>query len=102
MIAGDRVSPGSVPEVIDDGVTGFVVNDDVEALAAIQLARDYLGHEKLLRDETRRALKLRPHAHEPIRRTSVLRSHNKPRAWNPLCSGDTDPGAHHDPDLIDP
>ena len=67
MIAGDRVSPGSVPEVIDDGVTGFVVNDDVEALAAIQLARDYLGHEKLLRDETRRALKLRPHAHEPIR-----------------------------------
>ena len=71
---------GSVPEVIDDGVTGFVVNDDGEALAAIRrlseldrrrvrttfderftarrMARDYLGHyEMLLRDETRRALK---------------------------------------------
>jgi glycosyltransferase involved in cell wall biosynthesis len=71
---------GSVPEVIDDGVTGLVVNDDVEALAAIRrlaeldrrrvratfdqrftaqrMARDYVGHyEKLLRDETRRALK---------------------------------------------
>ena len=71
---------GAVPEVIDDRVTGFVVNDYVEALAAIRrlneldrrrirsifderftsrrMARDYLGHyEKLLRDETRRTLK---------------------------------------------
>ena len=28
-------SCGSVPEVIDDGVTGFIVNDDDEAVAAI-------------------------------------------------------------------
>jgi glycosyltransferase involved in cell wall biosynthesis len=27
---------GSVPEVIDDGVTGFIVEDEAEALQAIQ------------------------------------------------------------------
>jgi glycosyltransferase involved in cell wall biosynthesis len=31
---------GAVPEVIDDGVTGFIVNSEEEALAAIARARD--------------------------------------------------------------
>jgi glycosyltransferase involved in cell wall biosynthesis len=71
---------GSVPEVVEDGVTGFVVNDEIEAVAAIRrlgeldrrriratfdqrftarrMAQDYLQHyEKLLQEETRRALK---------------------------------------------
>jgi glycosyltransferase involved in cell wall biosynthesis len=71
---------GSVPEIVEDGVTGFVVNDESEAVAAIRrlgeldrrriratfdqrftarrMAHDYLQfYEKLLRDETRRALK---------------------------------------------
>ena len=70
---------GSVPEVIDEGVTGFVVDNEDEALAAIErigeldrrrvrarfeerftarrMAEDYLRHyEKLLQSETRRAL----------------------------------------------
>ena len=29
---------GSVPEVIDDGVTGFIVNDESDAVAAIEKA----------------------------------------------------------------
>jgi glycosyltransferase involved in cell wall biosynthesis len=29
---------GSVPEVVDDGVTGFVVNDEIDAVAAIRHA----------------------------------------------------------------
>jgi glycosyltransferase involved in cell wall biosynthesis len=71
---------GSVPEIVEDGVTGFVVNDESEAVAAIRrlgeldrrriratfdqrftarrMAQDYLQHyEKLLQEETRRALK---------------------------------------------
>jgi glycosyltransferase involved in cell wall biosynthesis len=71
---------GSVPEVIDDGVTGFVVNDEAEAVTAIgrlgeldrqriratfeqrftarRMAQDYLRYyERLLQDETRQALK---------------------------------------------
>jgi glycosyltransferase involved in cell wall biosynthesis len=74
---------GSVPEVIDDGVTGFVVDNENEAIAAVKrigeldrrtvratferrftarrMAEDYLHHyESLLQDETRRAL-------EPVR-----------------------------------
>jgi glycosyltransferase involved in cell wall biosynthesis len=61
---------GSVPEVVDDGVTGFVVNDEVEAIQAIKqlnqldrrkvrahfeqrftakrMAQEYLGHYKTL------------------------------------------------------
>jgi glycosyltransferase involved in cell wall biosynthesis len=30
---------GSVPEVIDDGVTGYIVEDEVSAVAAVELAR---------------------------------------------------------------
>jgi glycosyltransferase involved in cell wall biosynthesis len=71
---------GSVPEVIDDGVTGFVVDDEQDAIAAIRrigeldrhrvrstfekrftatrMAQDYLRHyAKLLQDETRSAFK---------------------------------------------
>jgi glycosyltransferase involved in cell wall biosynthesis len=71
---------GSVPEVIDDGVTGFVVNNEAEAVAAIarlgeldrrriretfdrrftarRMAQDYLHYyDRLLHDETRTALK---------------------------------------------
>ena len=70
---------GSVPEVIDEGVTGFVVGDEDQAVAAIKrvgeldrrqvratfekrfsarrMAEDYLRHyEALLAQETRRAL----------------------------------------------
>ena len=71
---------GSVPEVIDEGVTGFIVENEEEAVAAIQrigeldrrrvrarfeerftarrMAEDYLRlYEALLQDETRRALR---------------------------------------------
>jgi glycosyltransferase involved in cell wall biosynthesis len=71
---------GSVPEVVEDDVTGFVVNDESEAITAIRrlgeldrrriratfdrrftarrMAQDYLQHyEKLLLDETQRGLK---------------------------------------------
>jgi glycosyltransferase involved in cell wall biosynthesis len=71
---------GSVPEVIDEGVTGFVVNNEEEALGAIKrigeldrrrvrarfeerftsrrMAHDYLRlYGALLQEETRRALK---------------------------------------------
>jgi glycosyltransferase involved in cell wall biosynthesis len=74
---------GSVPEVIDEGVTGFVVDNEDEAIAAIKrvgeldrhavratfekrfttrrMAEDYLRHyESLLRQETRRALEPLP------------------------------------------
>ena len=74
---------GSVPEVIDDGVTGFIVYNEDEAIAAIKrigeldrrrvratferrftarrMAEDYLRHyAALLRAETRQAL-------EPVR-----------------------------------
>jgi len=70
---------GSVPEVIDEGVTGFIVDNEDEALAAIKrvgeldrrrvrmtferrftarrMAEDYIHHyERLLQNETRRAL----------------------------------------------
>jgi glycosyltransferase involved in cell wall biosynthesis len=69
---------GSVPEVIDEGVTGFIVDTEDEAVAAIErigeldrlrvrarfeerftarrMAEDYLRHyERLLQSETRRA-----------------------------------------------
>jgi glycosyltransferase involved in cell wall biosynthesis len=78
---------GSVPEVVDEGVTGFVVDNKDEAIAAVQrigdldrrtvratfetrfgarrMAKDYLGHyEALLQAETRRAL-------EPVRMLSA-------------------------------
>jgi glycosyltransferase involved in cell wall biosynthesis len=29
---------GSVPEVIDDGVTGFIVTDEIDAVAALERA----------------------------------------------------------------
>ena len=68
---------GSVPEVIDEGVTGFIVDNEDEAVAAIErigeldrqrvrarfeerftarrMAEDYLRHyERLLQSETRR------------------------------------------------
>ena len=71
---------GSVPEVIDDGVTGFIVENDDEALSAVKrvgkldrrqiratferrftarrMAEDYLRHYvSLVSDETQRALK---------------------------------------------
>jgi glycosyltransferase involved in cell wall biosynthesis len=71
---------GSVPEVVDDGVTGFVVDSEDEAIAAVKrigeldrrtvratferrftvkkMAEQYLRHyESLCRAETRRALK---------------------------------------------
>jgi glycosyltransferase involved in cell wall biosynthesis len=71
---------GSVPEVIDEGVTGFIVDNDEQAVAAIKrigeldrrrvrarfeerftakrMADDYLRlYEALLQDETRRALR---------------------------------------------
>jgi glycosyltransferase involved in cell wall biosynthesis len=32
---------GSVPEVIDDGITGFVVEDEIEAVAAIGRLGDF-------------------------------------------------------------
>ena len=71
---------GSVPEVIDEGVTGFIVDNEDEAIAAIKrigeldrrrvratferrftarrMAEDYLRHYvSLVSDETRRALK---------------------------------------------
>jgi glycosyltransferase involved in cell wall biosynthesis len=74
---------GSVPEVVDEGVTGFVVDNEDEAIAAVKrigkldrrtvratferrfgarrMAKDYLRHyEALLQAETRRAL-------EPVR-----------------------------------
>ena len=74
---------GSVPEVVDEGVTGFVVDNEDEAVAAVRrigeldrrtvratfetrfaarrMAEDYLRHyESLLQTETRRAL-------EPVR-----------------------------------
>jgi glycosyltransferase involved in cell wall biosynthesis len=74
---------GSVPEVVDDGITGFIVDNEDEAIAAIKrvgeldrqrvratferrftakrMAEDYLRHyESLLRMETARAL-------EPVR-----------------------------------
>ena len=77
---------GSVPEVVDDGVTGFVVDNEDEAIAAIRrigeldrrtvratfekrfaarrMAEEYLRYYELLRrDETRRAL-------EPVRMLS--------------------------------
>ena len=70
---------GSVPEVVDDGVTGFVVDSEDEAIAAVKrigeldrrtvhatfekrftarrMAEQYLRHyESLLQAETRRAL----------------------------------------------
>ncbi len=33
--SSDRISSGSVPEVIEDGVTGFVVRNEAEAVAAV-------------------------------------------------------------------
>jgi glycosyltransferase involved in cell wall biosynthesis len=71
---------GSVPEVVDDGITGFVVDDEQQAIDAIRriatldrrrvratfetrftatrMAKDYLCHyQELLQVETRRALK---------------------------------------------
>ena len=64
---------GSVPEVIDDGITGFVVQDETEAVAAIgrlgeldrrrvrerfeerfsatRMAKEYLRHYKALADK---------------------------------------------------
>jgi glycosyltransferase involved in cell wall biosynthesis len=74
---------GSVPEVVDEGVTGFVVDNEDEAVAAVRrigeldrhtvratfetrfaarrMAQDYLRHyESLAQAETRRAL-------EPVR-----------------------------------
>jgi glycosyltransferase involved in cell wall biosynthesis len=70
---------GSVPEVVDDGVTGFIVDTEHEAIAAIKrigeldrqrvratferrftarrMAEDYLHHyQTLLQMETARAL----------------------------------------------
>jgi len=78
---------GSVPEVVDDGVTGFVVDNEDEAITAVKrigeldrrtirttfetrfgarrMAEDYLRHyQSLLQAETRRAL-------EPVRMMSV-------------------------------
>jgi glycosyltransferase involved in cell wall biosynthesis len=72
---------GSVPEVIDEGVTGFIVDNEDEAVAAIKrigelgrrrvratferrftarrMAEDYVSHyEALLRAETRQALEI--------------------------------------------
>jgi glycosyltransferase involved in cell wall biosynthesis len=69
---------GSVPEVIDEGVTGFIVDNEDEAIAAIKrigeldrrrvrarfeerftarrMAQDYLSlYEALLKDESRRS-----------------------------------------------
>jgi glycosyltransferase involved in cell wall biosynthesis len=71
---------GSVPEIIDDGVTGFIVNDETEAVAAVErlgeldrrrvrttfeerftsqrMARDYVRcYEELVRQETHTALR---------------------------------------------
>jgi glycosyltransferase involved in cell wall biosynthesis len=68
---------GSVPEVIDDGVTGFIVDDEEQAIAAIhrigeldrrqvravfelrftarRMAEDYIGlYRRMLRQPTRR------------------------------------------------
>ncbi len=79
---------GSVPEVVDDGVTGIVVDNEGEAIAAIKrlseldrrviratferrftvrrMAEDYARHyEALLQDETRRAL-------EPVRMLNAV------------------------------
>ena len=69
---------GSVPEVIDEGITGFIVDSEDEAIAAIKrigeldrrrvrarseerftarrMAQDYLRlYEALLKDQTRRS-----------------------------------------------
>jgi glycosyltransferase involved in cell wall biosynthesis len=74
---------GSVPEIIDEGITGFIVDNEDEAIAAIarigeldrrriratferrftarRMAEDYVRHyERLLQDETRQALKSVP------------------------------------------
>ena len=82
------LSAGSVPEVVDDGVTGIVVDNEGEAIAAIKrlseldrrviratferrftvrrMAEDYARHyEALLQDETRRAL-------EPVRMLNAV------------------------------
>jgi glycosyltransferase involved in cell wall biosynthesis len=79
---------GSVPEVIDDGVTGFIVDNEEQAVAAIhrigeldrrrvraafeqrftarRMAEDYVRHyESLLRNETRQTL-------EPVRMLNVV------------------------------
>jgi glycosyltransferase involved in cell wall biosynthesis len=79
---------GSVPEVVDEGVTGFVVDDEAGAIAAVKrigeldrrivratfekrfsarrMAEDYLRHyESLLQDETRRTL-------QPVRMLSAV------------------------------
>jgi glycosyltransferase involved in cell wall biosynthesis len=70
---------GSVPEVIDEGITGYIVDDEEDAVAAVaripeldrrlvratferrfsarRMAEEYLRiYDKLLREETREAL----------------------------------------------
>jgi glycosyltransferase involved in cell wall biosynthesis len=77
---------GSVPEVIDDGVSGFIVENEDEAVAAIKrigeldrrrvraafeqrftakrMAEDYIGHyETLLSQRHARPLKVSSAAH---------------------------------------
>ena len=84
---------GSVPEVIDEGVTGFIVDNEEEAVAAIErigeldrrrvrarfeqrftarrMAEDYVRHYgSLLRDE-------------PLRKAKPMRMRNGPGAATP-------------------
>ena len=48
---------GSVPEVIDDGVTGFIVEDETGAVAAIRRVEDTIapGRPRALREPLHRA-----------------------------------------------
>jgi glycosyltransferase involved in cell wall biosynthesis len=61
---------GSVPEIVSDGKTGFIVNNDVDAVDAISRIRDI--DRRRVRDEFERRFSVRRMAHEYLRCYSDL------------------------------
>lgn len=91
---------GSVAEVVDDGITGFVVNDEREAIAAVKrlgeldrrrvrahfeqrfsaarMAKEYLRHYEMLADKARASVSApRMNATE---RSTLIRSPDQPKS----------------------
>ena len=71
---------GSVPEVIDDGVTGFIVDDEAQAVAAARRLHelDRVAHPRTLRAT------LQPRAAWPRTICSIYRAADRPQA--PHCA----------------
>lgn len=73
---------GSVPEIVEDGVTGFIVNTDEETVAAIgrlpELARKKVRAESERRFTARRMAESYIHHYERLLRARLVQQQQQP------------------------